>query len=113
MSAETDRAAPQWGVGRIKPEPDRREIAADPRKPKITPHKTALFEVPLILKLARRGLLPPGGASARRFTGLDRFPPPAGCAAADRTLKLLWPRVLQARGHAGLPEAEQFYWYPD
>ena len=27
-------------------EPDRREIAADPRKPKITPHKTALFEVP-------------------------------------------------------------------
>ena len=28
-------------------EPDRREIAADPRKPKITPHKTALFEVPI------------------------------------------------------------------
>ena len=28
-------------------EPDRCEIAADPRKPKITPHKTALFKVPI------------------------------------------------------------------
>ena len=45
MSAQSDRA--EWGVWADQTEPDRREIAADPRKPKITPHKTALFEVPI------------------------------------------------------------------